>query len=694
MSKSVFKFKNEDLLYQPIHDAIKKVNTAASMKNLQHMFSVEGWNAAMQNTNLVKAYVDTIGDLFKGSEELKNAYTSCANRTIREHNNMWSQYVDADGNDASFGIEGWGSTAPNGGYNAYTRLAPVLTAGYLARCRALEAFLVINDDKPTFFRQYTVTYVQKGLGGERLLLPQAIRDGKLTGMLDLPLCEPKACDAASVADKNEDNKNVNEFALDNGTKIPMIKVGSTGNLMDQSTFADGTPIDKTKHALERQASIDYVRVSFKIGKANPSDEAEQTLTKVIPIRLERIMKEGKTSEREFDEVLEIPYTDAAGNARIRVVRIVAVLDLDTGWYQVMTDGLNEVTHIHFKVRVTNVANQMETYMTGQDTFNYSFDIENKIYGSIPLIPEMMADYNAAGDGVSWVAYMTDQMTEAYSGIRDNDLENFIDEEYQYSPSDNGFKLNKKLGGFKFNGVYPLIPRQPGGSDDILAPQRMAFKHYLTRVFTRSEKWTNFDRGIERQWVIFANDEDVDILPEIQWTTNSAAIEQGGSASSEFRYGWSLDDAYGFTDSLGRRARVIGSRDSRWLNRSIWCINKSLTMAAPTTVYFPYMFRVFSSISPDLRNRAAMLFASRDAKRVATLVQARITLEGNDLNLYANSAAFAAGFKGDGNQYTPMYATERQTTLKSFSTVGGNNVPDYQSEPGKYNEPNPPAGDHN
>lgn len=683
MAKSVFTFKGESLAYQPIHDAIKKVNTAAASKNYQDFFSVEGFNASMGNKTLIKAYVDTIGDLFKGSEELKNAYTQCTNRTIREHGNMWTQYVDADGNE--MGLEGWAGAAPTGGYNAWTRLAPVLTAGYLARCRALEAFLVINDDKPTFFRQYTVTYVQKGLGGERLILPQAIRAGKLGGMLDLPLCEPKAQDATEPANKNEDNKNVFEFTKDDGTKIPMIKVGSTGNLMDQSVFADGSPIDKTKHSLERQISIDYIRVNFKIGKTNDEDAAEQTLSKVIHIRLERAMKEGKTSEREFNEVVEIPYTDAKGNARIRTVRLVATIDLDTGYYQVMSDGLDEVTHIHFKARVTNVANEMETYMTGQDNFNYSFDIENKIYGSIPMVPEMMADYNAAGEGVSWVAYMTDQMTESYSGMRDIDLENFVDDEYQYRVNDNGFRLAKKLGGFKFTGTYPIIPRQPGGSDDILAPQRMAFKHYLTRVFTRSEKYTNFDRNIQRQWIMFANDEDVDILPDMQWTTNPTAIGAGVEASSQYRYGWSLDDAYGYMDNFGRKVRVIGSHDSRWKDRPIWAIQKSLTMAAPTTVYFPYMFRVFSSISPEMRNRPAMLFASRDAKRIATMVQARITVEGNDLNLYANSAAFAAGL---GSNYQPMYSAERQTTDRLESTVAGNNVPDYQSVPGTYNDPIP------
>ncbi|MBR1818252.1 MAG: hypothetical protein IJ772_05310 [Bacilli bacterium] len=684
MEKKSLVYKDETLSYQPFHDKLRRANNFASSKNISNMFSVEGFNMALQNKGVADAYAAELGTVFQGAEDFQRAYTDCVKRSFREHSNPYSAFQDVDGNEVNYGLEGWGATAVNGDYNAWTRLAPVLTAGYLARCRALEAYLVITNDKPTFHREYAVTYVQHGLNGERMILPQAIRAGKVAGMTNLPLCEPQAQDASDNSKKNTDNKNVYEKTLPNGTtKIPMIAVGTTGNLMDQSTFADGTPIDKTKFALERQASIDYVAVKFPIGKV---ENVTKYFEQVVHTRSERVMKEGKTSERIFNEIIEVPYTDTDGNARIRQIRLCATIDLDTGYYQIMSDGLNEITHIHFKVRVTNVPNEMSTYMTGIDKFTYSFDIENKIYGSIPVIPEMNNDFNAAGEGVSWVAFATDQLTETYSGIRDNDLEEEIDESFAYRPADNGFRLAKKLGGYKFTGTYPLIPRHPGGSDDILAPQRMSFKHYMTRVFTRSEKYVNFDHNIQRQWIVFANDEDVDILPDTTWTTgpNAVSAENG---SSEFRYGFSLDDAYGWMDNHGRKVRVIGSKDIRWLDRSIWAVQKSLTIAAPTTVYFPYMFRVFSSISPDMRNRPAMLFATRDAKRVATLIQARIQLEGNDLNLYSNASAFAAGLTGanPATGYNSVYGAEVSQQDGLNVVKAGNNVPNYNPEGNAYSE---------
>lgn len=657
------KYKDQSLRYQPFHDVLRKFDTVCKSKNIQSPFSEKGFEDVLQMETVRDSFVTGLASTFvnsTGTEDAKpykDAFESCVRHAFQEHSNPFSQYSDVQGNQVNFGAEGYGATAITGNYNTWTRLAPVLTAGYLARSRALELYQIINDDKPTFWREYSVVYTQKGLDGEQLVLPKAIRSGEIAGMTDLPLCNPVPKTV------NADNWNIEEKTTDAGKKINMVKVGTTGNLMDQSQFEDGTPVDKTKHALERQCSIDYVGVKV--------DGTE----KIIHTRIERDIKTGKTSERMFNSVVKVQY-EKDGKPATKVVRVSALIDLDTGNYQVLSDGTSDVTFIHFNVRVTNVANEMKTYMNGQYNYVLSFDIENKIYGSIPVIPEMMADYNTGGEGVSWVAYMTDQMTETYSGIRDLDLENFVDSEYEYSAKD--FELAFKLGGFKYTGTYPLIPRHPGGSDDILAPQRMAMKQYLSRVFKRSEKYVNFDRDIARQWILMANDEDVDILPDVSWTSSTAEMT-GGEGENNFRYGFSLDDAYGYMDNFGRKVRVIGSKDERWLGRPIWAIQKSLTLAAPTTIYFPYMFRVFSSISPDMRNRPAMLFASRDAKRISTMVQARITLEGNDLNLMSNAAAFAAGYTAD-NKFTPPYDTEGVKEIGQADAYAQENIPNYVEKP--------------
>jgi hypothetical protein len=90
-----------------------------------------------------------------------------------------------------------------------------------------------------------------------------------------------------------------------------------------------------------------------------------------------------------------------------------------------------------------------------------------------------------------------------------------------------------------------------------------------------------------------------------------------------------------------------------------------------------MFRVLSSISPDMRNRPAMLFASRDAKRVSTMCQIRITLEGNDLNLWSNAAAFAAG-ETDMNNL--KFTSEGTQEFGQADAYARENIPNYEPDP--------------
>lgn len=614
---------DHDLQYQPYFDTLRKFETISKAKGISMPFSYAGFESVLATGGLVNELVNDFADSFKssyGGESLANAYKGCVKNALKEHSNPFSNYMDVNGN--AMGIEGLGATAITGNYNMWTRLNPVMTAGYLARARSIEMYQVIHQDEPTFWRQFSVEYMMKGLDGEKLILPKAIRAGKVAGMLDLPLCE-------QIESGNETN--VKDVTVGAKTVKGMLLTGTAGNLLEQSTYP------KERHALERNATIDWVYVKFDRGDGTDFED-------LIKVRIDRHIQTGDTAERHFNEVVTVSYQDGNGDVKIKKIPLALTINLDTGDYRILRDGEHAIKGVRVEVRVTNVANEMESIMNGQTTHVLTFDVENKLYGTIPVIPEMNADFNAGGEGVSWVAFMTDKMTENYSGIRDNDLETFIDEQYEYSPKD--FELAFKLGGYKFDGSFPLIPRHPGGSDDILNPQRMAFKHYLTRVFTRAEKYTNFDKNIERQWILMANDEDVDILPDVSWQ-NATSELTGNEGVSSFRYGFSLDDNYGWIDSFSRRVRVIGSRDERWLGRPITGVLKTTTIAAPTTIYFPYMFRVFSGIDPQLTNRPSLLFASRDAKRCSTLVQTRINVEGNDLSLYANSAAFAAGFNAVG-----------------------------------------------
>jgi hypothetical protein len=650
------KWKDRELTYQPFFDAVKRFETTAKAKGINSPFSYQGFESVLATGGLVNDYIEGLannfrggaGDKVKGDESLAEAFKSCVKHSLQLHSSPLAIYSD-DTTGKEIGLEGYGATAIVGNHNEWSRLNPVITAGYLARSRSIEFYQIWHDDNPTFWRQYSVDYTMKGLNGEKYVLPKAIRAGQISGMLDLPLCVPKV---------SQDNPHISDLRVDDqgkvvtsgGKIIPgFISVGSTGNLMEEAGF------DSAKHALEQRLEIDYVHVKFW------DADTSEVINIIFRSRVERSLSTGDTSERTFNNIINVYYKDNTGKEKLKKVAVAAVFNMDTSDYRILSDGASTglnaagtgagtdgaagiVKHVHFKVRVTNAANEMETLMNGTKTMVLTFNVENKAYASIPIIPEMNADFNAGGENVSWVSYMTDKMTETYAGIRDLDSEEFLDEEYDIHPRDH--ELFDKLRGFRYSCSINIVPTKPGGSDDVINSARMSTKHKLTRIFTRCEKYINMDRNIQRQWIIMANDEDVDFLPDVAWQ-NSTSELTGNEGTSTFRFGFSLDDNYGWTDSFGRRVRVIGSRDERWLNRPITAAMKSLEIAAPTLIYFPYMFRVFSGISPEMRNRPALLFASRDTRRCPTLIQSRISLEGNDLSLYDNAAAFAAGYDAVG-----------------------------------------------
>ncbi len=592
MVKNSLKYRDQDLTYKPYFDALQRFMSVCQAKHISAPFSKQGFESVLAIPGLINELTTPMADNFRQDNggQLADAYLSCVKHAVEEHGNPFTQYQDIHGNRTS--MEGYGATAVSGNYDMWSRLSPVITAGYLARARSIEMYQVMNHDSPTFTREYTAEYIMKGLNGDRLLATKAIRSGAVRGMFDLPLCEPH-----SVVE-SADNVNVEPVAMATGEilttaptlqttpHINMIKTGSAGNLFEQSDFA------KERFALERSVSIDYIRVSFAKGGTSAPTEL---FTQLIRLNFDRQMvTDTDIAERVWSKSVAIQYTDSDGVPKVKYLSLAAKINLDTGDYQVYSDGTTAITHVHFKARVTNTANEMATVMSDLKKYTLTLDVENKLYGSIPVIPEMTADFNAGGEGVSWVAYMTDLLTEKYGGIRDNDLEYVIDEAFTLRPSDS--KLQLKLGGYKFSGTFPMIPTKVGGTDDLFATQRQGMKHYLTRIFPRSEKFTFFDEQIKRHWVIMGNDEDLDVLPDITWQ-NATSEVTGDEGVNAYRYGFSLDDQYGWIDSFKRRVRVIGSHDERWLNKPITAVLKTLSMAAPTTVYWAYMFRIFFRHQP-------------------------------------------------------------------------------------------------
>lgn len=590
------------LAYQPFHDKLEGIQTMFKAKRIGDPLTAQGYEDVVSTESFADLYVREMEGIISNEGD-REVFKHLVAQNIKEERNPFS----------AFSQEGF-ELAPNTNYNQFSNLNSWTILGYIARSKCLELFFQITNDKPTITYEYNLSYVRTADDRE-FPLPFAVRDGSIGNALDLP----EALPLVSV-----DNPHIEELTVDTVTSN-WIMIGSRGNLLSEAGFAPA------KYALERNIEIGKIRYDFlKL-------DGTTHVTGTMDIHLGRAFVAGDQANRSFYETYTVAYTDSG--AKTKTFSILGSINLDTSEYMVGQAGDAIVTHFQFgEARVTNLANELGTLRAGNKKIIQTFDVNNRIYGTVPIGPELTDDFNAGGDGVSYTAYMVDKITEAYSGIRDLDMESVLDKAYLKTVTQ--FPLAPKLGGYKKDVTFPLTARGAGGGDPF-SWVRDGLRDTIRHTFVDAETETYFETGTPRQWIILGHETDTQRIPDITYANYSG---DGGAENTGgvFKYGFAVDVGAGFSDSFGRRVKVIGSHYKRHSGKAMRAVQKSMTIEQPTTVYFPYSFRVFAGISPEYRNRPALCVATRDYIGVLASVQARIDLVGNDADLYEKLSKNSAG----------------------------------------------------
>ena len=597
--------KKFSLAPQPYHKTLESIQTLFKSKRIGDPLTGNGWDIVVSNESYLGTYKKEIAKLAKDDEALLQTFESMFDNTLQDVANPFSP--------GNFSAEGMDAMAPNANYNQFARLNPFTILGYIARSKVIDMFFTVNSDRPTMTYEYNVEYIVKGTDPTKYNLPHAIRDGSLTGLLDLPLAIPEV---------SPDHPWIESLPTGPLAKPETwIKIGSSGNLLIESGIA--SPM---KYSIERNVSI--ARIRYSIPTSGPA------VVGILNAYLERGFMEGDVAKRMFNDTFQVKYTDGA-TEKVANLTIIGVMNLDTSEYSVGQAG-TFITHFQFDAKITNLANEQDTVRGGSRKIIQTFDVNNKVTGTVPISQVMADDFNTAGEGITWTAYMIDKMTEAYAGLRDLELERELDVAAA-KPVDK-FPLFPKLGGFYKDAPFVLTARGAGGGDPF-SWVRDGLKDMIRHVLTKADVETNFESSTPRHWILYGSESDIQRLPEISYT-NYAGEGDDGAAPGNYRFGFSVDTAAGFSDNFGRRVKVIGSRDKRRANKPIVAQLKSMSMEQPTTVYFPYSFRVFSGISPEYRNLPALCIFQRDFIGTLSLAQARIELSGNDTDLYGKMAKFS------------------------------------------------------
>jgi hypothetical protein len=298
--------------------------------------------------------------------------------------------------------------------------------------------------------------------------------------------------------------------------------------------------------------------------------------------------------------------------------------------------------VQLDIRVTNVGNELGTIRAGNRTVIEPFSVDNHPYGTVPVIPEMSDDFNAAGSGVSAVAFLTDLVTGNMASMRDIVMERDIDDSYSRGPKNH--KLYQKIGGFKGNIKFPLAARLPGGADPFTW-MTTGLKNTIIQHFTLADMLCYFEDNIPRQWYILGAEYDVNRVPDFVYSDYRGEGTEGGQAA---KYGFNLDGDAGFMDTKNRKVRIIASSYKRHYQtpdgarRPMRAVCKSDSLEQPTHVYLPYSFRVYSGIMPETPKRTGLIIAARDCIKTLSCCQSRIMLLNNNDNLYNSICTWDSG----------------------------------------------------
>lgn len=595
------------------HDKLEEA--AVTFKNAAHadITSELGFNSIMSSEALGENYTDMVASLAKSDETTYNNLKSVMRHSM---------------NDARTGVrsgEAADAMANNANYNALAKLNSWVIVGYTARSKALELYHTITSDDPTVSYKYTIDYTVRGSDTKKYYHPQADRDGDLADMYDLPQLLPS--DNAEFLKENKHLENDTAVDSTNEGSTVWIKVagGVTGNLFKDANNA----YDMTKFTLEKNPRVTGIKYSIP-----NTEESSNPYTGAMSVFFERNDATGNTAVKHFFNHVDIPYKDGAASAS---GELYGQINLDTGDYSFSSVGA--ITAIQLDVRLTNVANELGTIRSGSETYVESFNVDNHPYATVPISPEVSDDFNIAGEGVSAVAYWTDQVTKTLANARDQVFERELDKAYA-RPAES-FDLFNKLGGWKRQFDFPVTARLPGGGDPF-SWMKTGIKQSLVNHLLGSEQFTYFEDDTQRQWYILGHETDTNLIPDITYSNWDG--NEGGIGGASEKYGFGINGRAGYVDSMGRAIRIIGSTYKRhYANKAgkrvpMRAVLKSTNLDQPTTIYLPYSFRVYSGIMPEYSNRTGLIVSCRDCIKVMSLVQSRITFSGNSDNLYRDIVA--------------------------------------------------------
>lgn len=618
-----------------------------------HIWSAENMYYIASNENLSLEFMNTISaGLFgsEGSEHMRQAFENVLFNSMDnisgDPNGMQTIFKKAKVpvQIFNYGTEGIGVTATYQNEDHFSGLLGFAIANYFSRAKSLELYYVVkNNEKPELTYRYILEYAIDHRTMEKLALPDAERNGKLDKLFDL-------IDAVPTYTNDQATPHIfprDQIPVDGG-EDGWVKTGITGNLL-----SDTIGINKDENALEPNTRIDALLYITDY----TNDDPTKPVYAILPRQVHTSVSEGLSEERVFGEVITIPNAaiiDSKGVIKKGVTvkeYISGYVNVDEGDYLVVAanpnPGLNScIVGVKFYAKISDTANLRPGLQTTLQRYVYTIRTEYTNCGTIPINYYIRDNWNLGNDSIGWAASMTDAMSKRFAVTRDLKGERIIAESRQ-RPG-NTFRLYKKMGAFTAEVEHDMSEAGASGSGDLMNTAKRILKEKIIFNLIDCETDMNFSRDMERLWVLMGHEHKIYAFEELNLTADASQNADIEKTVSNLKYGFDVERSAGYSDNFGRRISIIGAKDKRFVNRDVIGILRSNTLAAPTTIYMPFMFRVFTGIDARFTNLPSIQLYGRDLYEIMSKAQLNLSL----LNL--NSDTQSALMRSSKERYSQNY----------------------------------------
>jgi len=505
------------------------------------------------------------------------------------------------------------TTSPGSNIGALDAYVPATILGYNAKSIMLDVYKALNHKDREWAFQFELAYAVSSEAtnpNERKFMPQSIRDGSISGMLDAQRVDLKTGFEAGVPSVM---RNVGKHYA---------KLGVKGNCITESGK------DIRDWALAEDIRVDELVYDNRVDTSTPA-AADSLIPKTVAARSEVKGFGGDTvSVRHVQVEVELKLAD---NSVVEDFFTVYV-NRDSGEYRVTASTTGRIKGCSLSIPFLNPTNAAPTVRHGREVITARVIASPRQTMSVGLaLDTVMDEFVSANAGSSdIVKYVSNEFSNILSGVNDNDMEKHMIANIERciaTPSLlQTYAAAPRLGGYAAAETIDLTLRGPGGERPLSWIEE-GIKDTLSNLLILAETDTQITGDTDREWVLVGYQRDVKRFVDTKYSTEQGAV-------NDTRFGFKKITTFAYSDNFGQRVKFIGSSDKRWQGRPVYGFLRSNSPdVQPTGIYHGYDFRIVKSRDSRQAGIDSISFWVHDVFDILALAGLKVTLI-NPVNLHS------------------------------------------------------------